>query len=117
MIWDATRKFDAKGGRRKGRDGEEERGKRETGSFILNGMITTIVERLFSHFHVDGQDVRGHVTSSPRGKVARYVRTYAGLAVGGGDEALVAHALVGSHQVLTGGVVPAHRQVRTLVDV
>lgn len=43
--------------------------------------------------------------------------TYAGLAVSGGDEALVTHTLVGSQEVLAGGVLPAHRQVGTLVDV
>ena len=44
-------------------------------------------------------------------------RTHAGLSVVGRDEALVAHTQVGSYQVLTEGVVPAHRLIGTLVDI
>lgn len=57
----------------------------------------------------------GGATHTGQGHTLIFV--YAGLAVGGGDEALVTHTLVGSHQVLTGGVFPAHRQVSALVDV
>lgn len=43
--------------------------------------------------------------------------TLAGLSVSSGDEALVTHTHVGSRQVLTEGVFPAHCLVSTLVNI